>query len=98
MDRKGWCGGALSAALFSRSEPYREGLGETQTTAARGQGTNQRNPRSGHHRGSAMHNTRQCKGLVRTRSERSTVKRKMLYPSTLRPPASTAPSKHKPHG
>jgi hypothetical protein len=42
------------------------------------EGTNQRNPRSGHHRGSAMHNTRQCKGLVQTRPERSTVKRKML--------------------
>ena len=58
--------------------PIEKAWGETQTTAARGQGTNQRNPRSGHHRGSAMHNTRQCKGLVQTRSQRSTVKRKIL--------------------
>jgi hypothetical protein len=77
-DRKGWCGGALSAALFSRSEPYREGLGKTQTAASRSQGPNQTNTRSGHLRGSAMHHSRQCSGLVQARSSRSTVKQKML--------------------
>ena len=40
---------ALSAALFSRSEPHRKGLGKTQTTAPRGPGTNQRNTRTDHH-------------------------------------------------
>src|ERR1039457_2206076 len=66
MDRKGRCGTALSAALFSRSEPYREGLGKTQTTASRGQGSKQGNSRSGHHRGSPTHHPRQRPRLVQT--------------------------------
>ena len=41
---------ALFAARFSRSESHREGLGETQTTAAHRQGTHPRNPRTGHRR------------------------------------------------
>lgn len=55
---------SLSTAPFSRSEPHREGLGKTQTTAARGKDTNQVNTRSGHHRGPALHHSRQRKGLV----------------------------------
>src|ERR1700678_1510921 len=66
MDRKGRGGTALSATLFSRSEPYREGLGKTQTNASRGKGTNQRNTRSGHHRRASTHHSSQCKSLLQT--------------------------------
>src|SRR5260370_7694531 len=79
MDRKSRRGGALSAALFSRSEPHREGLGKAQAVAPRGQSQKQTNTRSAHHRASAIHHSRQCKALVQTFSQRPTVKHKMLY-------------------
>ena len=77
MDRKSRRGAALSAALFSRSEPHREGLGKTQTTASRSPGSNQRNSRSGH-QSPAMAYSRQCPGFVQTRTRWSTIKQKML--------------------
>src|SRR5258707_13639995 len=82
MDRKSRRRGALSAALFSRSEPHREGLGKAQAVAPRGQGQKQTNTRSGHHRASAIHHSRQCKGLVQTCSQRSTVKQKNALDGT----------------
>src|SRR5208283_2276798 len=84
LDRSSRGGGALPAALFPRSESHREGLGQTQTIAPRGQGAKQRSARSGHYRGPAMHHSRQRKRLVWVRSQWSTVKQKMLWSSSRR--------------
>src|ERR1039457_463534 len=85
MDRKSWGGGALSAALFSRPEPYREGLGKTQTTTSRGQGSKQVNSRSGHHRSSPAHRSRQRSRWVQVIIRNPLVQGVSAYPSCREP-------------
>jgi hypothetical protein len=70
--------GAELLTLFSRSQSDRKGLGKTQTTAPRGQGSKQGNSRSRRHRSSPTHHSRQRSGLVQARSKWSTLKQKML--------------------
>jgi len=48
MDRKSGSEGALSATLFPRPQPDREGLVQAQTTAPLRQGSHQRDPRTCH--------------------------------------------------
>ena len=55
---------ALPATLLARLEPHREGLGQAQTTVARGQGADQRGSRSGHRSVAATAHCRGCQSLV----------------------------------